>query len=65
LRQEIQKNRLLALKLPDRLEFSMREHDQIVDAFVKRNPELAEAVVVRHLNNQMAALKKALAAAKP
>jgi len=60
LRQEIRKNRLLAFKLPGRLEFSMREHDQILDAFVKRNPELAEAVVVRHLNNQMAALKKML-----
>jgi DNA-binding GntR family transcriptional regulator len=61
LRQEIQKTRLLAFKLPGRLELSMREHDQIVDAFVKGNPELAEAAVVRHLNNQMAALKKVLA----
>jgi DNA-binding GntR family transcriptional regulator len=60
LRQEIQKTRLLALQLADRLEFSMREHDQVLDAFIKKNPELAESVMVRHLSNQMAALKKAL-----
>ncbi len=60
LRQEIQKTRLLALQLVDRLEFSMREHDQILDAFVKKSPDLAEASMVRHLNNHMAALRKAL-----
>ncbi|MCZ6624170.1 MAG: GntR family transcriptional regulator [Deltaproteobacteria bacterium] len=60
MRQEIQKSRILALQLPQRLDFSMREHDQILDAFLKRNPELAEATVVKHLNNQMEALKKIL-----
>ena len=60
LRQEIQKTRLVALQLVDRLEFSMREHDQILDAFVKKSPELAEAAMVRHLNNHMTALRKAL-----
>jgi len=38
----------------------MREHDQILDAFLKRNPELAEATVVKHLKNQMNALKNIL-----
>ncbi len=60
MRHEIQKTRILALQLPQRLDFSMREHDQILDAFLKRNPELAEATVVKHLNNQMKALKKIL-----
>ncbi|HWP60093.1 MAG TPA: GntR family transcriptional regulator [Candidatus Acidoferrales bacterium] len=64
LRQEMQKTRLLALRLPERLEFSMREHDEILDAFVKRNPALAEAAAARHLNNHLAALKKVLATAK-
>jgi DNA-binding GntR family transcriptional regulator len=38
----------------------MREHDQIMDAFLKKNPELAEEMVNRHLRNHMEALKKAL-----
>jgi len=64
-RQEIQKTRLLALQLIDRLEFSMREHDQILDAFVKKSPELAEAAMVRHLNNHMASLRQALREKNP
>lgn len=60
MRQEMQKTRLLALRLPQRLDYSMREHDQILDAFLKKNPELAEATVMKHLNNQMNTLKKAL-----
>jgi DNA-binding GntR family transcriptional regulator len=38
----------------------MREHDQIMDAFLKKNPQLAESTMVRHLNNQMETLRKAL-----
>lgn len=60
MRQEIQKTRILSLHLPQRLDFSMREHDQILDAFLKKNSELAETVVMKHLNNQMSALKKML-----
>lgn len=60
MRQEIQKTRILSLHLPQRVDYSMREHDQILDAFLKRNPELAEATVVKHLQNQMAALVKIL-----
>jgi len=60
LRQEIQKTRILSLRLPQRLDYSMREHDQILDAFLKRNPQLAESTMVRHLNNQMEMLHKAL-----
>jgi DNA-binding GntR family transcriptional regulator len=61
LRQEIQRTRILSLHLPERLDYSMREHDQILDAFLKKNPQLAESTVVRHLNNQMETLKRALA----
>jgi DNA-binding GntR family transcriptional regulator len=60
LRQEIQKTRILSLHLPQRLAYSMREHDQILDAFLKNNPQLAESTMVRHLNNQMETLLKAL-----
>jgi DNA-binding GntR family transcriptional regulator len=60
LRQEIQKTRILSLHLPERLDYSMREHDQILDAFLKKNPQLAESTVVRHLSNQMETLKRAL-----
>jgi DNA-binding GntR family transcriptional regulator len=60
LRQEIQKTRILSLGLPQRLDYSMREHDQIMDAFLKKNPQLAESTMVRHLNNQMETLRKAL-----
>jgi DNA-binding GntR family transcriptional regulator len=60
MRQEIQKTRILALHLPQRLDYSMREHDQILDAFLKRNPDLAESLVLKHLNNQMVAIKKML-----
>lgn len=60
MRQEIQKTRIISLYIPRRLDYSMREHDQILDAFLKRNPGLAEATVVRHLNNQMGALKTCL-----
>ena len=65
LRQEIQKTRLLALQLVDRVEFSMREHDQILDAFLKKSPDLAEAAMVRHLTNHMAALREALGKKSP
>jgi DNA-binding GntR family transcriptional regulator len=60
LRQEIQKTRILSLRLPQRLDYSMREHDQIMDAFLKKNPDLAESTMVRHLNNQMGTLRRAL-----
>lgn len=60
MRQEIRRTRILSLHLPQRLDSSMREHDQILDAFLKKNPELAEAIVVKHLHNQMEAVKKAL-----
>ena len=59
LRQELQKTRTLSLRLPQRLDYSMREHDQILDAFLKRNPELAANAMARHLNNQMEMLKNA------
>jgi len=60
MRQEIRKTRILSLHLPQRLDYSMREHDQIMDAFLKKNPELAEMTVIKHLQNQMEALKKVL-----
>lgn len=60
MRHETQKTRILALHLPQRLDYSMREHDQILDAFLKRNAELAETTVVRHLKNQMEALIQVL-----
>jgi DNA-binding GntR family transcriptional regulator len=58
LRREIQKTRLLSLNMPQRLDYSMREHDQIMDAFLKKNPQLAESMMVQHLNNHMKALGK-------
>jgi DNA-binding GntR family transcriptional regulator len=60
LRREIQKTRLLSLNMPQRLDYSMREHDQIMDAFLKKNPQLAESMMVQHLNNHMKALGKTL-----
>jgi len=64
LRQEIYKTRILALRSPQRLDASMREHDQIMDAFLKKNPALAETTMVRHLNNQMESLRKSIDGAK-
>jgi DNA-binding GntR family transcriptional regulator len=64
LRQELQKTLTLSLRVPQRLDHSMREHDQILDAFVKKNPELAAAAMARHLNNQMEMLKNAGEATK-
>lgn len=63
-RQELQKTRILALQAPQRLDYSMREHDQILDAFLKKNPALAESTMVRHLNNQMEALRRTLTVTK-
>lgn len=60
MRQEMRRTRILALHLPQRLDYSMREHDQIMDAFLKKNSELAEATVIKHLQNHMASLKKVL-----
>jgi DNA-binding GntR family transcriptional regulator len=60
MRREIRKTRLLALQLPQRTDYSMREHDQILDAFLKRNPDLAESMVLKHLANQLAAVKTLL-----
>jgi len=54
LRREIRKTRILSLRAPHRLDYSMREHDQILDAFLKRNPELAQAAAIKHLENQNA-----------
>ena len=64
LRQDMQKTRILALRLPERLDYSMREHDQILDAFLKKNSELAETAMVRHLTNHMKTLHKALEISK-
>ena len=64
LRQELQKTRTLSLRLPQRLDYSMREHDQILDAFLKKNPDLAASAMARHLNNQMEMLKNASEATK-
>ena len=58
LRREIQKTRILLLRTPQRLDYSMREHDQIMDAFLKKNPALAESTMVRHMQNQMETLRK-------
>ncbi len=38
----------------------MREKDQILDDFLKRDPELAQAAAAKHLENQMQLLKIAL-----
>jgi len=64
LRQEIQKTRILTLRSKQRLDYSMRDHDQILDAFLKRNPALAESTMVRQLNNQMESLRKSIDGAK-
>ena len=64
LRREIQKTRVLALRATERLDYSMREHDQILDAFLKKNPELAESTMVRHMNNQKETLLRACEATK-
>jgi DNA-binding GntR family transcriptional regulator len=60
MRRGLRKARLLALQLPQRTDYSMREHDQILDAFLKRNPDLAESTVLRHLANQLTAIKTIL-----
>ena len=60
MRRELRKARLLALQLPQRTDYSMREHDQILDAFLKRNPDLAESTVLKHLANQLTAIKTIL-----
>jgi DNA-binding GntR family transcriptional regulator len=64
LRQDIQKTRILALRSPQRVDYSMREHDQILDAFLKNNAALAESTMVRHLKNQMETLQKTLETTK-
>lgn len=64
LRHEIRKTKTLLLQLPQRLDHSMREHDQIMDAFLKKNSPLAESTAVRHLKNQMETLRKVAGAAK-
>jgi DNA-binding GntR family transcriptional regulator len=64
LRGEIQKTRVIALGAPQRLDYSMREHDQILDAFLKRNPELGESTMVRHMNNHKDTLLRAFEATK-
>ncbi|HET9880501.1 MAG TPA: hypothetical protein VFS81_01990, partial [Candidatus Binatia bacterium] len=56
MRRELRKTRLLALQLAQRTDYSMR--DQILDAFLKRNPHLAESTVLKHLANQLTAVKK-------
>jgi DNA-binding GntR family transcriptional regulator len=60
MRDEIRKTKTLLLRVPQRLDHSMREHDQIMDAFLKKNATLAEATLVRHLGNQLETLRKAI-----
>jgi len=64
LRREIQKTRVLALGATERLDYSMREHDQLLDAFLKKNPELAESTMVRHMNNHKETLLRAFESTK-
>ena len=42
------------------LDYSMREHDQILDAFLKRNSQLAERIVVNHFENLNKVIKEML-----
>ncbi len=42
------------------LDYSIREHDQILDAFLKRNSQLAEKIVAKHLENLNKAIKEML-----
>ncbi len=60
LRREIRKTRIVSLRVTQRSDYSMREHDQILDAFLKKNAELAEATSVKHLENQMQAVRTVL-----
>jgi DNA-binding GntR family transcriptional regulator len=62
MRQEIRKTRIFALRLPQRLDYSMREHDQILDAFLKRNADTAQAAMLKHLENQMVAIRELMQA---
>jgi DNA-binding GntR family transcriptional regulator len=40
----------------------MREHDQILDAFLKRNADTAQAAMLKHLENQMVAIRELMQA---
>ena len=64
LRQDIQRTRILALRGGQRLDYSMHEHNQILDGFQKKNPALAERAMLNHLNNEMDALRKNLSGTK-
>jgi DNA-binding GntR family transcriptional regulator len=64
--RDLRKTRPLSMRMPQRFESSMRDHDQILDAFIKKNPELAAAAVIRHLNNQVKLLNdESVKGAKP
>lgn len=58
--RELQKTRPLQLRMPQRLDALMRDHDQILDALIRKNPELAASAVSRHINNQTTLLKNEL-----
>ena len=58
--RDLQKTRPLLLRMPQRLDAWMRDHDQILDAFIRKNPDLAAAAVSRHVSNQATLLKNEL-----
>lgn len=42
---KFQRLRYASLSLPGRMQISVREHDKIIDAFTKRDPDMAESIV--------------------
>lgn len=56
LRQKILLYRHRQLHHKDRFEKSMQEHQLIMEALQRHDPELAETVMLKHLNNQCEAL---------
>ena len=52
LRQQIMKTRVVTLHAPGRLEGSMAEHEDILDAILDGDARAAERLVIRHLEIQ-------------
>lgn len=55
LRKKILLYRLKSLSLPERLDQSIKEHRELLEAFRKRNAEKAETLMRIHLKNQKSA----------
>jgi len=57
-KEQIYRFRIFSLNLPNRMNESVREHAQIIDAFERKDPDLAERLLREHVDQGRKSIEK-------